>query len=307
MKIFSNLLSTFFLVFFLSYLFQNPDTFDILFNIAYSHIVLLVLIKFLTLLLNAFFNKKIVEAFNVDLGRLESLYIGSITYLGNLFLPGRLGGSLRLVYFKKIYKIKTFYLVSIFGYFFVVSLFINSIFGILSLVFIGTATSYVSVIWFFLFGILFFITLYLLIKKFQINATNTNIKFLNKIFSSLQSSKEGWNKITKFPGLNFKLISIYFLNYLLFLLEIYLIFMFVGGFLQIENVIFYNSISVFSGLVGITPGALGIKETLLLISYELLNINSQKLIEVILIERVISIIFTIIPLALSTIFNKINK
>lgn len=307
MKIFSNLLSIFFLVYFSSYLFQNPDTFDVLFNMEYSYVVFLITIKFLTLLLNASFNKKIVEAFNVELGRLESLYIGSITYLGNLFLPGRLGGSLRLVYFKKIYKIKTSYLVSIFAYFFVVSLFINSIFGIFSLVFVGSTTSYVSIIWFFLFIIVFLITVYLLIKKFQINTSNTNIRFLNKIFSSLQSSKEGWNKITKFPGLNFKLIFIYVFNYLLFLLEVYLIFIFVGGFLEFENVIFYNSISVFSGLIGITPGALGIKETLLFISYELLNINSQKLIEVILIERVISIVFSMIPLVISFVFNKINK
>ena len=79
MKIFSNLLSIFFLVYFSSYLFQNPDTFDVLFNMEYSYVVFLITIKFLTLLLNASFNKKSVEAINVELGRLESLYIGSIT------------------------------------------------------------------------------------------------------------------------------------------------------------------------------------------------------------------------------------
>jgi uncharacterized membrane protein YbhN (UPF0104 family) len=66
--------------------------------------------------------------------------------------------------------------------------------------------------------------------------------------------------------------------------------------LAILEILYYNSLSVFSSLLSITPASLGIKEFIILISNDLLGVSLENLISVLIIERAISIVFSIIPL-----------
>jgi len=306
-KYISKLLSAVFLIFFIYYLTNNPQIFDVFKQIRLESIFILIFVKFISLYLNGLFNKKLILVYEIKLNHLEALYVASITYLGNLYFPARVGAGLRLAYFKKFYKLDNSYILIIFGYFFIVSLFINAIFGLLSLFFIENRQGSISIFWFVIFMISIISTTYLLVKKFNLKIVSKKNKFQKSILDFTNKAREGWNKITLLRGTNLYLISIYVLNYFLFFFEILLIFLFLEELINIPNLVFYNSISVFSNLLGLTPAAIGIKEFLILGTNELFNIEISRLAQILIVERAISVLFSSIPITISVIFNKIKK
>ena len=74
-----------------------------------------------------------------------------------------------------------------------------------------------------------------------------------------------------------------------------------------SNVVFFNSINIFSGLIGLTPGSIGLKESLMFLSISIFELTFEELFQIILIERLISVVFSIIPLLVVLTYNKKNK
>ena len=303
-KNFSTLISILFLIIGAYYIYNNPELFEYFDLIELKILVWLIGIKFITLLINAFFNKDLLRCFEVDLSFPESLYIASITFVGNLLLPGRLGGSLRLVYLKKVYGLKSTYLLNIFAYFFIVSIFINSFFGILSLLLITQIYDFNYITWILVFLFSFSISSYLLFSKFRIKKKTTKNKFLQIFYNFLKTGKEGWLKILEFKNLNRRLISIYILNYFFFFLEIAIIFEMFNFTKDTLNIVFYNSVSVFSNLIGLTPGALGIKESLMIFSLDIISVDLNRLFVIAIVERIVAILFMTLPLIYTVIYSK---
>ena len=107
----------------------------------------------------------------------------------------------------------------------------------------------------------------------------------------------------------FFLISITTLNYFLFALELTIIFNFMFNKIPLFEIFYFNSLSLFSSLVSITPASLGIKEAIILISNDILGFELANLVSILFIERTISIIFSIIPsivLVLNTLKSRAN-
>ncbi len=308
MKKFSTIVSIFFFFLFVYYILLNPEVLNIFEILTIQSLVILIFIKFIMLILNSLFNKYLVKAFDVDLLKFESLYIGSITFLGNLYLPGRIGGGFRLIYLNKTYNLKSSFLVSSLVYFFVISFFINSFIGFFSLILNFEYLNSSLLIWLFIYGFLFLFSFYILFKKFELKKIELfKSKIFNKISRYFQEAKNGWITITKFKNMNRNLISIYIINYIFFVIDIYLITTFVNIYLSLSNVVFFNSINIFSGLIGLTPGSIGLKESLMFLSINILELTFEELFQIILIERLISIVFSIIPLLVVVAYNKKNK
>ncbi len=308
MKKFTTIVSIFFIFLFVYYILLNPEVLNIFEILTIQSIVILIFIKFIMLILNSLFNKFLVKAFDIDLLNFESLYIGSITFLGNLYLPGRIGGGFRLMYLNKTYNLKSSFLVSSLVYFFVISFFINSLIGFFSLFLNFEYLNSSLLIWLFIYGFSFLFSFYLLFKKFELKKIEEfKSKIFYKINSYFQEAKNGWNTITKFKNMNRNLISIYIINYIFFVIDIYLITTFINIYLSLSNVVFFNSINIFSGLIGLTPGSIGLKESLMFISINILELTFEELFQIILIERLISVVFSIIPLFVVITYNKKNK
>ena len=305
MKKFSTIISIFFIFLIVYYIILNPEVLNILEILTAQILFIFLFIKSIMLLLNSLFNKLLLKAFNIDLLNFESLYIGSITFLGNLYLPGRIGGGFRLMYLNKKYKLKSSFLVSSLVYFFIVSFFINSFIGFFSLILNFEYTNSSLFIWLLIYGLLFLTSLYLLFKKFELKKIEVvKSKVFYKISNYFEEAKNGWITITKFRNMNRNLICIYLINYIFFIIDIYLITTFINIYLSISNVVFFNSINIFSGLVGMTPGSIGLKESLMILSINILQLTFDELFQIILIERLISVVFSIIPLLIVLIYNK---
>ena len=308
MKKFTTIVSIFFIFLFVYYILLNPEVLNIFEILTIQSIVILIFIKFIMLILNSLFNKSLIKAFEIDLLNFESLYIGSITFLGNLYLPGRIGGGFRLIYLNKTYNLKSSFLVSSLVYFFVISFFINSLIGFFSLFLNFEYLNSSLLIWLFIYGFSFLFSFYLLFKKFELKKIEEfKSKIFYKISSYFQEAKNGWITITKFKNMNRNLISIYIINYIFFVIDIYLITTFINISLSLSNVVFFNSINIFSGLIGLTPGSIGLKESLMFLSISIFELTFEELFQIILIERLISVVFSIIPLLVVLTYNKKNK
>jgi uncharacterized protein (TIRG00374 family) len=304
-KKFTTIVSIFFIFLFVYYILLNPEVLNIFEILTIQSIVILIFIKFIMLILNSLFNKSLIKAFDIDLLNFESLYIGSITFLGNLYLPGRIGGGFRLIYLNKTYNLKSSFLVSSLVYFFVISFFINSLIGFFSLFLNFEYLNSSLLIWLFIYGFSFLFSFYLLFKNFELKKIEEfKSKIFYKISSYFQEAKSGWITITKFKNMNRNLISIYIINYIFFVIDIYLITTFINISLSLSNVVFFNSINIFSGLIGITPGSIGLKESLMFLSINIFELTFEELFQIILIERLISVVFSIIPILVVLTYNK---
>ena len=78
MKKFSYFLSFVILCFALIFLFNNPDELNVLSLLNWQILILLLFIKFLTLLINANFNKTLLKSFNLNISNSESIYLSSL-------------------------------------------------------------------------------------------------------------------------------------------------------------------------------------------------------------------------------------
>ena len=97
----SKFLSLFSLIIICFYLINNPSSYEALIKINTRTIIIIVSVKFFTLLLNSLFNFELLKVFRLKLGIFEAIYLSSLTFVGNFYLPGKSGASLRLLYLNK--------------------------------------------------------------------------------------------------------------------------------------------------------------------------------------------------------------
>tara|TARA_B100000427_G_scaffold329731_1_gene347351 strand:+ start:2529 stop:3434 length:906 start_codon:yes stop_codon:yes gene_type:complete len=291
MKKFSYLSSFIILIFALVFLFNNPDELNIIYLLNSQILILLLFIKFLTLLINANFNKTLLQSFNLNISNNESIYLGSLTFLGNLYLPGRSGGNLRMLYLNRKYKFKTPELASMYFYFFIVTIFLNSFVGIFCLIIIYQtydALFYTSLI---VFSIMLLVSFVLTFKRFQSTITNSN----NKMFSWFNKLKISWNQITSNKKIRARLILLTLTNYIFFALEAYILINILFSENNILKIFYYNSLSVISSLASFTPASIGIKDTIIYLSSKILELNLSDVVSLMIAERAVLILFSILP------------
>jgi uncharacterized membrane protein YbhN (UPF0104 family) len=291
MKKISNTFSIFLVSYVVYFLINNPEELDVLSNLSLSLISSILFIKFVTLIVNSLFNKELLKGFDLEITNFESLYLSSLTFIGNLYLPFRSGGNFRMIYLNRKYKFKSPELVSIYGYFFIVTIFLNSAIGLVALYLLNPIRSfnfYLSVSGFL---IIFVFSYFMLFNKFK---TYNSAKFDN-LFQWLKNLKKSWMKITDNTSLQVKLISYTFLNYLFFALEALVIFNYLFNKTELFSIFYYNSISVLSSLASLTPASLGIKDGIVFFSSNILNLTVTNIITLMIVERAVSILFSIIP------------
>jgi len=303
MKKIINTFSIFLVGYVVYFLTNNPEELDILSNLSLSLITTILFIKFITLIVNSLFNKELLKGFDLEITNFESLYLSSLTFIGNLYLPFRSGGNFRMLYLNRKYKFKSPELVSIYGYFFIVTIFLNSAIGLVVLYLLNPIISfnfYLSVAGFL---VIFIFSYFMLFNKFK---TYNSAKF-NNLFQWSKNLKKSWMKITDNNSLQVKLISYTFLNYLFFALEALFIFNYLFNITELFLIFYYNSISVLSSLASLTPASLGIKDGIVFFSSNILNLTVTNIITLMIVERAVSILFSIIPGIVLLVNQKISS
>jgi len=291
MKNFVNFLSVFLVIGISIFLLRNPSQLEVLSQISFFTISGLIFIKFLTLLINSFFNKELLQGFKLQISNFEAIYLGSLTFLGNLFLPLRSGGNFRMLYLNKKYKFKTPELASMYIYFFVITIFLNSLIGLICLLYLDISRNIIFIISALVFLFMFFISTFLLIKQFRVDSS----KDIRPLVSWIMNLKINWNIITNNKKLQFKLIFLTFINYLFFAIEAFIVINFLFSETNLFTIFYYNSVSVLSSLASVTPASLGVKDLIVVFSSDILNLTINNVITLMIVERAVSILFSLIP------------
>ncbi len=298
MKNIKNIFSLLFFVYFIYLILNTEIDFKLLLKFNSFTILILFFLKTLATILNGFFNKILIGAFDVNLKFNDAIYISIITFLGNFYLPGRSGGALRMVYLNRKFKLTTDKIISSNILFFVVGVLLN---GLTSLFWLFLNKErienyfYTSTL---LFLFISLVCIFILNKRFSINKNRKtkDKNYISKAFNYFSELKESWNIFFEDGKRLYRLIGIYICIYIIFLIEIYLIINTINLYINFSSVGLYNSISGISNLIGITPSSLGVKESLLVMFNNLILIDSVNLITISIFERLITIIYTGIPL-----------
>tara|TARA_Y100000816_G_scaffold268471_1_gene230706 strand:- start:120 stop:566 length:447 start_codon:yes stop_codon:yes gene_type:complete len=129
--------------------------------------------------------------------------------------------------------------------------------------------------------------------------------YKSKPITWLINLKRSWNKITTNSIIRTRLIVLTLLNYLFFALEAFLL---IGALFSETNlfkIFYYNSLSVISSLASFTPASIGIKDSIIYLSGKILELNLSDVIGLMIAERALLILFSIIPASL-LLLNKRN-
>jgi glycosyltransferase 2 family protein len=278
-------------IFFIYYFSNNREDFLLVLSTPLEYILLIGLFYSLVFFLNGVFIKIILGSFGKVISAFESFYVSVISSLGNYFLPMRGGAVIRSVYLKKKFSFSYSHFVStLYGYYIIVFL-VNSFFALIALLFITLKYGTVSLPLYIFFGGLFLFMLILSFVHFPTEKVKEGrVGLINKFLKILKEILNGWNIIVDNKGLLFSLVFITLLAFVLHIFLFYIEFMALGIETNFINVVLYNCLSGVSLLVSLTPGSLGIREGIFVITSDILGITSEQVMQLALLDRGVMVV-----------------
>lgn len=279
------------LVYFIWYFYKNQGDFLFVLRTDWRYVTALIFLNSLTFFLNGIFIKVILKRFNKNIGVGESFYVSVISSLGNYFLPMRGGAVIRSVYLKKKFDFSYSHFVStLYGNYIVVFL-VNALLALIALMVIQLTTGIISYPLYIFFGLLFWGMLVLSLFEIPVHKIkDTRIIFVNKIKKVITEILDGWNIIINDRKLLLSLVLLTFGNFVFMTAIFWIEFLALGIKTTLINVILYNCISGVSLLVSLTPGSLGIREGLFIITSDILGISNSEVLQLALLDRGILVV-----------------
>tara|TARA_B100000900_G_C20602168_1_gene726094 strand:+ start:2385 stop:3257 length:873 start_codon:yes stop_codon:yes gene_type:complete len=261
-------ISSFF--YFIYFIQNNIELLKNIVNITIFEISLILILKILNTLFLSNININILKYLNIELPQLESINITVKNTLGNLTTPLKLGTGYKISYLKDNYEIKLTDFI-----------FWNTIFSIINLIPIVSVFIFFSLFIKapFIFGyesfsiILFFtflVSLFLISKSTVLNSKIEKFRYFSKRNFLIQIS-----------------------NILYFLSSCLIVFIIASNFtneLQFFSSVSYNTLNSFVNLINLTPGNIGVKETVLVVFNEIHQLSFQVVIITSAIERLLTLI-----------------
>jgi len=271
---------------FILYFLRNQEDIRSVLNVDPVYLVSISLMMIILFFLEGIFIKIVLKAFNKDIKIHESFYVSTLSRIGNYLLPLRAGIAMRATYLKKKFSFPYSQFIStLYGYYIILFL-LYSAFALSGLAYkyIATRESYIVLTLFFT-GIFITMIIFSLVKIPIEKVPSTKNRAINTIIKILKKILNGWNIIisNKKTLLNLFLISLgnILLNVVIFLLE----FGALGIKSSIENIILYSSLSGVSLLVSITPGSLGLREAIFMLTSQSLGISNEIIMQMALLDR----------------------
>jgi uncharacterized protein (TIRG00374 family) len=286
---------------FIFYFLNNKDDFNSVVSVPATYLLALFILKALEYLINGLFILVILGSFDKKMAIIESFYVSVISSLGNYFLPMRGGAVIRSVYLKKKFDFPYSHFIStLYGNYIIIFL-LNSFIGLLSLLVIGLKYQFVSIPLTIFFGLLFLGMLFLSAVNIRFDIPLLQkLEFINFFRKKLNTVLDGWRIIRTNKKLVFTLFLLTASNFILITISYILEFDALKIQNSFVNIVLYNCLSSVSLLASLTPGSLGIREGIFLLTSNILNITNEQVMQLALLDRgilLITIIFLFISLS----------
>lgn len=307
-KYISPILTVIILILFALYLYRNPTIINVVLNTQPTYLLIIILIFILVFFLEGLFIRVTLKAFEKHISIKESFYLSTLSRIGNYLLPMRAGAIFRATYLKKKYNFDySKFLSTLYGYYIILFL-LYSFVAIITLLLkslLNDETFFILIIF---FSGLFLAMLFLMFVRVPFNKIVKNDKGLvAKIVGFLDRFINSWDVIVKNKELLLQLIFITSQYILLNTIIIYVEFLSLGITINFLNLMLYSCLSGVSLLVSITPGSLGIREAVFLISSQGIGLEEEQILQLAVIDRgVLFILLTILMIVIFLFLRKFN-
>ncbi|MBS3172549.1 flippase-like domain-containing protein [Candidatus Woesearchaeota archaeon] len=291
-KLISNIVLLITLVSVLYYVLTNLDEFEKIRLVEPIYLIPLACVFLFYIFTNGLLIKFIIAPFGIKLGIKEWLGISVLIQFYNTITPFKGGFLAKAAYLKEKHSFSyTDFIATVTG-FYIINLFVTSICGLTTILILLYRDNMFSLPIFFIFLITFSILSLIIIFSREFP------KSRNKLLNRFIKVANGWDTIKN----NRKIIVISLLISLAQLsvsaIGIWVSYNIFGVDLGFVKSLFLQSIITIGSLIAITPGALGITETIQIFSASILNVSASQSLTAALTFRLISsvIILTIGPI-----------
>jgi uncharacterized protein (TIRG00374 family) len=253
--------------------------------------------------LEGLFIQVTLKIFKKDISVKESYYLSTLSRIGNYLLPLRAGAVFRAAYLKKKYDFDySKFLSTLYGYYIILFL-INASLALIALIFkwiVGGEFYFLLTLFFVgLFGgMLFLIFVRFPFEKFFKKDTGV----ISKVLKFMSKFMNSWDMIVKEKKHFFNLLLLTLGNIVINGVITYIEFVSIGVNVKIMDVILYTCLSGVSLLISLTPGSLGIREAVFLITSQSIGLSQDQIMQLAVLDRGIMFVLLLIVLVLIGIF-----
>ncbi|HLC38593.1 MAG TPA: lysylphosphatidylglycerol synthase transmembrane domain-containing protein [Patescibacteria group bacterium] len=285
------------------YVFKHRADFTPLLSISWPYLAILIIMYLMVFVSIGFFLYFTMLEFKIKLSFLEHFGLAIISSMTNYltFLYG--GMAIRALYLKKHYQFSYSEFVGTLAANYIIVFFVNSLVtGLILLKFYLSDRIFNLPISLLFGGIFVFCTAIIILSP---NFKPSKNRWLQKFILAINC----WHKIRKNYKLVLLLSGFSLLNMFLSSMIYYLGFRVFHIDITYFKAIFISTVAALSVLINLTPGALGIKEALVIISARIINVTSAEAIIVAVAERAIAmiILFTLGPIFSHLLLNSNYK
>lgn len=288
-KKFGSIFAILFLLFLVGYTFANKEILKPLLSASLPLVFVVALMKIAQIFINGLYTKFTLDAFKKTITYKESSYIAMISSLGNYFGPLLGGMGVRATYLKKKHSLSVAHFVgTLYGYY-LITFFTTALIGLAGcalVYFEQDAYSWIVILSFMAVmvatGVLFFV-------KVPKTDRYKNRKYLGSIYAKLMQVNEGWEYIINHKGLLTKLLVLGFSMLVISFATSFLEFEILGLDKTLGGLLVYTAIGGMSLLVSVTPGAIGVRESLYIFSASILLLTNAEILQLASIDRGISL------------------
>ncbi len=252
-------------------------------------LVLIGLTKMLLSIVNGLFMKWSVEVFTKRMKLSEGIYVAVLSAIGNFFGPLLGGAAIRAVYLKKIHNLSYSLFTSTLAGYYVIVFAANSLLAVVSLIFLSNTNPSP--------GLFLFFTAWLVVMVMMMFARLPKRERLTKfekrrlpkfLITVVYDIENGWRRLISHRGLVPKLFFLACCGFIITFLTGLLEFNAINASISIAGLGLYTAVSTSSMLVSLTPGAIGIRESLLLVTSSAMGVTTSQILQVAVIDRAVS-------------------
>ncbi len=304
-KLISPTLTVAVLLLFGIYLYNNPQIIETVLAVPLLLVILIMMLFLSVFLVEGLFIKITLDIFDKHITLKEAYYLSTISRIGNYLLPLRAGAIFRATYLKKNYQFEYSKFLSTLYAYYILLFIINAFLALLAFLikYLDTQQYYPIPTLFFI--LLFLGTLFVILFRKTFNIGNFKVpKIVEKVVNILNKFITSWDMIVKRKRVFLSLLLITFGNISINALIHTVEFISLGIKINILDVLLYTCLSGVSLLISITPGSLGLREAVFLITSESIGLNEQQIMQLALLDRGILFILLIVLLIAITVFVK---
>lgn len=265
------------------YAYYNQEVFFTLGNLNWYNIAILLLLRFLLLIINGLFLKTFTAKLSIHLSPVEWIGLPFITSMGNYIFPLSAGMVARAVYLKNKHTLPYTQFLMLLLANYILSFWTISFIGFFSILLAHSMTENI-------FWIQAFLLFVLLATSAILLFPNLTFPVTHRLFNSLNIALEGWQIVRNDLRVLLTLILYTTLQALLNGFTVYLSFSALKSPVAFIDALLIGILVFFSLLVNITPGNIGIQESLTTFSAVLLGSGFEYSLLVSLIIRATNMI-----------------